>query len=275
MMNASIGLGYENGVLTYFGDTFKVKLNRYSDPQRLNLARNAAIYLGKKDRDNIRRPLNIIRDGHVTAIFRGEQAEFEFIDVSKEVYDHIITYSTANMRAAGGNRALVSNDFTMPSDRMKDPERVRGCIVSSMANYENLLEHKETKQVARSAMPVAAKMNSFVYQFNFVTLGESLFKQRVWEKGAQGNTVKVVKAMYELCSHMDRDLWNMFYEHKGTPALEWEEVRKKLKKEKLTVQQIVDELNHRFVDPEESGQNADESIIDYLVKRSGGLKSMW
>jgi thymidylate synthase ThyX len=264
----------EDGLLCYKGDTFTIVLNRYTDPDRLNLARNAAIYLGKKDRDNIKRPLNILRDGHVTAIFRGEHAEFEFIDVSKEAYDHIITYTTANMRAAGGNRALISNDFTMPSDKMKDEARVRGCIASSMANYENLLEHKETRQVARSAMPVAAKMNPFVYQFNFVTLGESMFKQRLWEKGAQSNTAKVVQGMFELCRAMDSELWDKFYEYKGTPAIEWEEVRKKLNKEKLTVHQLLNELHALATDPE-VGQNPDESIVDYLVRRSGGLKSMW
>lgn len=258
----------EDGRLCYQGDTFKVVLARYSDPDRLNLARNAAIYLGKSDRDNIRRPLRILKDGHVTAIFRGEHAEFEFIGVSKEVYDHIITYTTANMRATGGNRALVSDDFTMPGDKMKDEARVRGCIVSSMANYENLLENKETKQVARSAMPVAAKMNPFVYQFNFVTLGESLFKQRIWEKGAQSNTAKVVEAMFKLCEVMDSDLWNTFYEYKGTPALQWEEVRKRLSKKKVTVHQFLEEL-------QADGQNGDESIVDYLNKKFGGLNSMW
>lgn len=267
-------INYEDGILTYFGDTFKIRLTRYSDPQRLNLARNAAIYLGKKDRNNIRRPLNIIRDGHVTAIFRGEHAEFEFIDVSKEVYDHVITYSTANMRAAGGNRALVSDDFTMPSDRMKNPERVRDNILRSMDAYKDNLEAGETPQVARTAMPTSAKLNPFVYQFNFVTLGESLFKQRIWERGAQGNTVKVIKAMHELCLYMDKDLWDTFYEYKGTPALEWEEVRKKLKKEKLTVHQLLNELHALALNPD-SGQNPDESIIEYLVRRSGGLKSMW
>lgn len=262
----------DNGIVCYQGDTFKIMMNRYSDPDRLNLARNAAIYLGKKDRENIRRPLNIIRDGHVTAIFRGEHVEFEFVDVSKEVYDHIITYTTANMRATGGNRALVSQDFTMPSDKMKDESRVRGAIVSSMSNYENLLEHKETRQIARSAMPIAVKMNPFVYQFNFVTLGESLFKQRVWEKGAQSNTAKVVQGMFELCKHMDEALWEMFYQHKGAPALAWEEVHKKLKKEKLTIDQLINELSNL---DDETRQNGDRSIVDYLVERSGGLKSMW
>lgn len=267
-------INYEDGILTYFGDTFKVRLTRYSDPDRKNLARNAAIYLGKKDRDNIRRPLRIIKDGHVTQIFRGEMAEFEFVDVSKEVYDHIVTYTTLNMRAAGGNRALVSNDYTMPSDRMKDPDRVRENIERSMQNYRDNLEAGETKQVARTAMPTAAKLNPFVYQFNFVTLGESIFKQRIWEKGAQGNTVKVVQAMHELCRYMDPELWDTFYEYKGTPALEWEEVRKKLKKENLTVTDLYNELYTVLLDSN-SGQNPDESVIDYLVRRSGKLKSMW
>lgn len=264
----------EFGIPTYEGDTFLIKLNRYSDPSRLNLARNAAIYLGKPDRDNVKRPLRIIKDGHVPAIFRGESAEFEFINVSKEVYDHIITYTTANMRATGGNRALASTDFTMPGDKMKVPEMVEGAIWDSMNNYNNLLALKETKQVARSAMPIAAKMNPFVYQFNFVTLGESIFKQRIWEKGAQSNTAKVVKGMYELCKMMDEDLWNTFYEYNGTPALQWEEVRKNLNKKGVTVHQLLNELYSKANDPE-SGQDPNETVVEYLVKRSGGLKSMW
>lgn len=255
------------GQLMYVGEGFTIVLQRYSDPERLNLARNAAIYLGKKDRDNVRRPLNIIRQGHVPEIFRGEHVEFEFVDVSKEVYDHLITYTTRNMRATGGNRALVSQDYTMPSDRMKNPNLVEEAIVQSMDAYKALLDAGETKQVARSAMPVSAKMNPFVYQFNFLTLGESLFKQRIWEKGAQGNTVKVVQGMYELCRTIDQELWDTFYEHRGTPSLQWEEVRKRLKKEKLTVAQFIEEL--------QNGQNGDKDLVEYLSERSGSLKSMW
>jgi hypothetical protein len=262
-------IGYEDGILTYFGDTFKIRLTRYSDPDRKNLARNAAIYLGKKDRDNIRRPLTIIRDGHVTQIFRGEMAEFEFVDVSKEVYDHIVTYTTLNMRAAGGNRALVSNDYTMPSDKMKDPDRVRENIERSMQNYRDNLESGETKQVARTAMPTAAKLNPFVYQFNFVTLGESLFKQRVWEKGAQGNTVKVVRAMHELCHYMDAELWDTFYEYKGTPAIEWEEVRKRLNKKKMSMHDLVKLLQDKSLDISQ------RPAVEVLSSLFGEQKSMW
>jgi hypothetical protein len=262
----------EQGLWVYEGDTFKIIMNRYSDPHRLNLARNAAIYLGKKDRDNIRRPLSIIRQGHVPEIFRGETVEFEFVDVSKEVYDHLITYTTRNMRATGGNRALASNDFTMPSDKMKNVENVHQSIKNSMKHYNLLLEEGETKQVARSAMPVAAKMNPFVYQFNFLTLGESLFKQRIWEKGAQGNTVKVVEGMYALCENIDKELWDTFYEYKGTPTIEWGEVRKRLKKANVTVGQLLNELHQLAL----SGDgNKNESLVDYLTRKYGEQKTMW
>lgn len=262
----------EQGHWIYEGDTFAIRMTRYSDPQRLNLARNAARYLGKKDIENVRRPLSILRQGHVPEIFRGEMVEFEFIDVSKEVYDHIVTYTTRNMRVAGGNRALVSDDIALPSDKVKNDWVVQQKVLDSMKNYSDLLAAGETPQVARSAMPVAAKMNIFVYQFNFLTLGESLFKQRIWEKGAQGNTVKVVKGMFELCYNIDPELWNTFYEYKGTPALEWEEVRKKLKKQNFTVHQLLNELHKHAL---EGTEKPDITVVDYLVKRFGEVKTMW
>jgi thymidylate synthase ThyX len=254
-----------DGTPTYIGDTFQIVLRRYSDPERLNAARNAAIYLGKKDRDNIRRPLSILRQGHVPEVFRGEYAEFEFVDVSKEVYDHLVTYTTRKMRVAGGNRALISNDYTLPSDKVKDIEVVDYYINESMNNYKELLEQGETPQVARAAMPTAAKLNPFVYSFNFVTLGTAFFKQRIWEKGAQGNTVKVVKGMYELCEYMDAELWETFYEWYGEPATEWVEIRRKLKKQRMTIGQLIEKLHG----------SEDELAEEFLRKAFGEQKSMW
>lgn len=273
--DGSVMIGIEEeqyGKLVYHGDTFKIIMNRYSDPNRLNAARNAAIYLGKPDRDNIRRPLKIIRDGHVMEVFRGEYAEFEFVGVSKEVYDHIVTYTTRNMRVAGGNRALTSDDFTMPSDKMKNPELVRSRILDSMHNYKYLLDAGETPQVARSSMPVNAKMNNFVYQFNFVTLGTAVFKQRIWEKGAQGNTVKVIKGMYELCHAIDPDLWDEFYDWYGEPATDFVQVRRTLKKHGIKIQQFASML--------ESPKYRDlifrnAPMEEVLVKMFGEKKSMW
>lgn len=246
------------------GDTFKIILQRYTDPQRLNAARNAAIYLGKPDRDNIKRPLNIIKQGHVPEIFRGEFAEFEFIDVSKEVYDHLVTYTTRNMRVAGGNRALASNDYTMPSDKIKNVDNVRYALDLALARYLNLLEDGETPQVARAAMPIAAKLNPFVLQFNFVTLMQAVFPQRIWEKGAQGNTVKVVQGMYELVRRQDPELWDLVYQLYGTPAIEWKIARRKV--EKMTVEQLIQRLRDYGEE-----YNAFEAIRALF----GEQKSMW
>lgn len=243
-------ISIENELPVYHGDTFKIIMHRYSDPQRLNMARNAAVYLGKPDRDNIRRPLSILKQGHVPEVFRGEYVEFEFIDVSLEVYNHLVTYTTRNMRVAGGNRALTSDDFTMPSDRVKDVELVETLIQDSMENYKDLLRSGEVPQVARSAMPVNAKLNPFVYQFNFVTLMNAIFPQRIFDKGAQGNTVKVVKGMWELVHSVDPELWDLVEELKGSEAIGWEKVRAKLKKD-----------------------NAE--LYSELLQKYGQIKSMW
>ena len=272
----------ENGYLTYVGDTFKIRLIRYSDPYRLHAARNAARYLGKKDLDNIKRPLNIIKEGHVAEVFRGEHAEFEFEDVSKEVYDHLVTYTTRNMRVAGGNRALKSNDYTLPSDKVKNLDLVNSMIDESMQNYKFLMDNKETPQVARSAMPVAAKLNIFVYQFNFLTLGQALFKQRIWEKGAQGNTVKVIQALYALVHQVDPELWETFYEWNGAPATEWVEVRRKLQKSQMTILDLRHHLHAAMMGEltDRKGNklepiNADTLAVEVLRKLFGEQKSMW
>jgi hypothetical protein len=271
-----------NGVPTYIGDTFQIILRRYSDPERLNAARNAAIYLGKKDRDNIRRPLSILRQGHVPEVFRGEYAEFEFVDVSKEVYDHLVTYTTRKMRVAGGNRALTSNDYTLPSDKVKDIEVVDYYVNESMNNYKELLDQGETPQVARAAMPTAAKMNPFVYSFNFVTLGTAFFKQRIWEKGAQGNTVKVVKGMYELCEYTDKELWETFYEWYGEPATEWVEIRRKLKKgsfrdanNNLIRIGTVEEFLNYLRDNVQGISTLESPAEEFLRELFGEQKTMW
>jgi thymidylate synthase ThyX len=111
-----------------------------------------------------------------------------------------------------------------------------------MSNYERLLELGETPQVARAAMPVNTKMNPFVFQFNFVTLMTALFPQRIWTTGAQGNTVKVAKGIFELVHNVDPELWATAYDSFGTEAREWVEVRKKLRKHNPTLYaQLMDE----------------------------------
>lgn len=207
----------------------EIELVRYSDRGRVNLARNAAIYLGKDDRDNIRRPLNILRMGHTLEIFRGEYAEFSYKNVSKEVYDHLTTYTTRNMRVTCGNRASVSDGFSTPSDKMNDNYNVFFTVSEAMRAYQDLAR-TETPQVARSAMPCGAHMSEFVIQFNFATLIQAVFPQRLWSKGAQSNTMRAVQSMYTLVSVADPELWRTAAECYGTRAMQWQSVYRTLQK---------------------------------------------
>lgn len=258
------------GLPVYTGDTFKIVMNRYSDPHRENLARNAAVYLGKPDRWNTRRPLTIIKRGDVPEIFRGEFVEFEYVDVSKEVYDHLTTYTTRRMRVAGGNRALTSGDFTMPSDRMKNPDLVFQNIQSSMDNYLELLDAGETPQIARSSMPVNAQMNPFILQWNFQTLFESLFSQRLWELGAQGNTVKVVRGMWELVHFTDPELWDTLLEHYGPHVVEMKEAQRKMRKHDILVSGFLTQLQNSN-DPHIENRPLDVVLRAFY----GNKKDMW
>jgi hypothetical protein len=257
----------ERGNLVYQGDTFQIELFRYTDPDRLNLADSAAVYLGKSDTDNVKRPLSIMRMGHALEVFRGESATFKFTDVSKEVYDHLITYKTMQMRVAGGNRALKSDGYTMPSDKVKVPEVVEYFIHDSMRNYQALIDAGETPQVARAAMPVNAKLNTFKLQFNFQTLIESLFVQRIWELGAQGNTVKVVRGMFELCHAVDPELWDTAVEYYGPHTKEWTDVQKKLRKTKMKVRELFEAA---YV-PED----LEMTVEEYFRKVFGQQRTMW
>jgi hypothetical protein len=173
------------------------------------------------------------------------------------------------MRAAGGHRANVVDGFTMPSDRMKNPELVRQKIASSMQNYQDLLDAGETPQVARAAMGVNGHMNGFELQFNFQTLIESLFVQRIWELGAQGNTVKVVRGMFELCHAVDPELWDTAVEYYGPHTKEWKDVQKKLRKSELTTHQFVKMLQEVSLDISQ------RPLEEILRETFGQQKTMW
>jgi hypothetical protein len=259
----------ERGNLVYHGDTFQIELFRYTDPDRLNLAHSSALYLGKPDIENTKRPLSIMKLGHALEVFRGESATFVYYNVSKQVYDHLVTYKTMQMRVAGGNRALVSSDFTMPTDKMRNPLDVYNAIDRSMMHYHELLDNGETPQVARSAMPINANMHPFKLQFNFQTLIESLFVQRIWEKGAQGLTVNVVKAMWELCHAVDPELWDTVYELYGPHVKEWKDAQKKLRRTEITVRHFWEEINHSDVDI------LDKPLEELIREWYGKKKSMW
>jgi hypothetical protein len=217
--------------------TFDVKLIRYSDPERKYLAHAAAVYLGKPDIDNINRPLNIMKKGDTLAIFRGESARFEF-RTTKIVYDHLITYTTANMRACGGLRANEATVFVPPAE--DDDPIYKQLGEKHLQAYRDLVHgiHPETQdpqkkkrlQAARSIAPMSVQLH-YIFEFNFATLIEAIFPQRIWTPGAQLDTKQVVQRMFELVREQDPELWDLAYELYGPEAQAWKRARLKLKKE--------------------------------------------
>lgn len=233
-----------------------VKLLRYSDPDRKSLAHAAAIYLNKPDTENVKRPLSLIRKGDTLAIFRGEHARFEF-RTSKIVYDHLITYTTLNMRACGGLRGNRADVFVPP---VSDPDPLLKAVGEQhLYAYQELLKGvnpltgegilPRKKEVARSVAPMSVELH-YVLEFNFATLIEAVFPQRIWAPGAQPDTKQVVQEMFELVYEQDPELWGLVKEYYGPEALAWKKVRAKLKKE-------------------------DPVLYDHLLQRYGVMKSMW
>jgi thymidylate synthase ThyX len=214
----------------------QVEMTRYTDPERLHLAKAAAIYLGKEDVDNIKRPLSIMKKRHALAIFRGESARFEF-KTSKVVYDHLITYTTADMRACAGLRANQGTTFIPP---VEDNDPVYQQIADeSIANYQALIcgvdptsedpIKRKRLQAARSILPMSTELH-YMFQFNFQTL-ITIFQQRIWTPGAQQDTAEVVQQMFALVRMEDPELWNTVYDMFGPEEMAWVHARNRVKKE--------------------------------------------
>lgn len=221
--------------------SFEVKLLRYTDPDRKSLAHAAAVYLGKPDTDNVRRPLAMVKKRDALNIFRGESARFEF-RATKIVYDHLVTYTTLNMRACGGLRANKATEFVAPPEILgTDIEgTIRDIGREHLEAYLALTEgiDPETKdptqkvrlQAARSVAPMSVKLH-FIIEFNFATLAESLFPQRIWTPGAQLDTYQVVMEMWNLVYEQDPELWNTFYNYYGPEFRAWQAAFGKLMKD--------------------------------------------
>jgi len=258
-----------------------VKVLRYSDPDRRMLAKNAAVFLGKDDEENIRRPLTLLRKKH-KSIFRGENIDFEFF-ASKPVYDHLITYTTQQRRACAGLRANRAGDFVVPLE-------VEGTDLGRIINqtgqrhledYHSLIDgvdpetqdptQKARLQAARSVAPIGVTLH-FTFQFNFLTLMEAIFPQRIWEPGAQPDTQEIAQMMWEAVRPYDPDLWDTAWDVFGPEAILWDKLRHVLKKKRVSVGELYTELK-AFIESEDG--DADVLLEEYLRQRFGPKGSMW
>jgi len=246
---------------------------RSTDESRLSSAFKASLYLGKyNDMDNTDRFLySMVSAGHSYEPIRGENVLFLFIGAGKPVYDHLVTYTVGRpTRIAGGQRANVPWGFELPVEA-KNPEeyqaeleRIRDVI--RLAKQE----HAEQMQAARAKLPVGYIMPPFLMEFSEEALIKNVFRQRLFEKGAQGATVEIVADMLEACLAVDREKWELLIDYHGPHTAQWEKAMRTLRKERYSLADLARQVG---LSPEEAAQS---DLYELLLQTVGKLPpSMW
>ncbi|WP_367306421.1 hypothetical protein [Alicyclobacillus acidocaldarius] len=246
---------------------------RATDQDRLSSAFKASLYLGKyndmANRDRFLR--SMVAAGHSYEPIRGETVLFLYIGVAKPVYDHLITYTVGRpTRIAGGQRANVPWGFELPVEARhpeeyeEELERIREVI--RLAKQERT----EQMQAARAKLPVGYIMPPFLLEFSEEALIKHVFRQRLFERGAQGATVEVVSDMLKACLAIDEEKWTFLIEYHGPHIQQWQKAMRTLRKERLSLRQLAEMEN---LSPEEA---LDADLYDLLMATVGKLPpSMW
>lgn len=214
---------------------------RGTDESRKSSAFKASLYLGKySDMANTDRFLHsMVTAGHSYEPIRGELVLFLYIGVGKPVYDHLVTYTVGRpTRIAGGQRANVPWGFELPveaknkEEYQEELERIRNVI--RLAKQDRL----EQMQAARAKLPVGYIMPPFLMEFSEEALIKTVFRQRLFEKGAQGATVDIVADMFEACIKLDPEKWNFLIDYHGPQIQQWEKAMRTLQREAYTLDDI-------------------------------------
>lgn len=180
---------------------------RHTDKGGLSSAFSAALYLGKyTDATNRGRLWKMIDAGHSYEPLRGESVSFLFIGVGKPTYDHLVTYTIRQRRVCGGMRANPPWGFVVPYEA-KDKDRLARMAADDLGRYDALVQAGEQPQAARSVLPAGIVLPPFQLDFSEEALAKNIFKQRVWQLGAQGETVEIVADMLECCKAIDTEKW--------------------------------------------------------------------
>lgn len=246
---------------------------RATDEDRLSSAFKASLYLGKyNDMANTTRFLrNMVAAGHSYEPIRGETILFLYIGVGKSVYDHLVTYTVGRpTRIAGGQRANVPWGFELPAEAKnreeydEELERIRHVI--RLAKQDRV----EQMQAARAKLPVGYIMPPFLMEFSEEALIKTVFRQRLFEKGAQGATVDIASDMLDACLKIDEEKWSFLIDYHGPHLDQWEKAMRTLRKERFTLADLADKLG---ITVEEA---LDRNLYDVLIESVGKLPpSMW
>ncbi|KPV43361.1 hypothetical protein [Alicyclobacillus ferrooxydans] len=246
---------------------------RGTDQSRKSSAFKASLYLGKyRDMANTDRFLHsMVTAGHSYEPIRGELVLFLYIGVGKPVYDHLVTYTVGRpTRIAGGQRANVPWGFELPveaknaAEYEEELERIRNVI--RLAKQDRV----EQMQAARAKLPVGYIMPPFLMEFSEEALIKTVFRQRLFEKGAQGATVDIVADMLECCLLLDPEKWNFLIQYHGPHIEQWEKAMRTLQRESYTIKDLAELAG---LDPDAAAQM---NLYDLLMQTVGKLPpSMW
>lgn len=223
---------------------------RATDMDRLSSAFKAGLYLGKyDDMQNTERFLNkMVKAGHSYEPIRGENVLFLYIGVGKPVYDHMVTYTVGRpTRIAGGQRANLPWGFEVPSELKGDMSKFIDAGIEAVDYIIGLTKEsdgemgKQQIQVARSLLPVGYIMPPFLFEFTEEALVKSVFKQRLWEKGAQGATVDVINDMWQCVLQLDAEKWTTLLDYHGPHTDRWAKAMRTLRDKNITINDLFTE----------------------------------
>lgn len=240
-------------------------LRQYTDPERLELAEIASVYLNKSDTDNVKRPLRLIRQRH-DAFLKSQFCRFTY-RTSVATYAHLATYSLAagapppELRASQSLRASKADEVFVPADALNKEETTR-VVVDAFDAYHELLSQGEKPQVARYAAPQGV-MVSYTMTWSFLLLAKHFFPDRLWVPGAMLETHTVAKRMWEEVHKQDPELWDTIYEVYGLARHELEAMKALQSMKPAELAALLTE------------HTEEASAYNVLLEQFGSIPSMW
>lgn len=260
----------------------RVIVLRHTDRNRKSSAFSSALYMGKySDMGNTQRFLNgMVKAGHSYEPIRGESVSFLFIGVSKPVYDHLTTYTIRQRRVAGGLRANEPWGFVVPYEA-RDREAYVEVYREQLDRCQRLIRRAETEkdegkrneqlQAVRSLYPTGVILPPFQLDFSEEALVKNIFRQRVWERGAQGETVHVVHDMYEAVKRLDPEKWAFLEEYHGAHIAGHNRAMRQLRDKRPTLGDLLDRYGF-----DTAADIRKLDVYDFLMSTVGRMsRSMW
>ncbi|MBE3594583.1 MAG: hypothetical protein IMX04_06035 [Candidatus Carbobacillus altaicus] len=270
----------------------RVIVLRATDHDRLVSAFKSAIYLGNyHDLENRSRFLKrMVKLEHSYEPIRGESLLFLFIGVGKPVYDHLVTYSVGRTtRIAAGQRANLPWGYEIPVEardlslyREEPLRRIRDIVRRVQKMHDatesgEVEERPEQIQALRSTLPVGYIMPPFLLEFSEEALIKHVFRQRLFEKGAQGATVEVISDMWEATRRVDPEKWETLFDYHGPHLARWRRAMRTLRDQKTTLKMMLTDAGVPYAETPEGKLIVDDiKLYDLLMDTVGKLPpSMW